>query len=259
MAASTAPPAAPPAAGVPRPPLLRDRGANRHDSVVAARWIVEGTSKVGKDVRVDELRLNGRLSVGGRLSATRVRGRATLEVAGPVEVAESFVLKGSVRTGATVHAGSAEIAGSLRAPGSCTVDTSASIDGLVEVPGLVARSLQVYGGARIPGTVRTDTLFARLREASTFGVVTGRSVQMYGKVPNLVDKVFFHECDVRVDRIEADAVTLEGVDAEFVRSPQITLGRYCHVTRVEGTIVRQHPSSFVGPESRTPPPYGLRR
>jgi len=62
-----------------------------------------------------------------------------------------------------------------------------------------------------------------------------------------------------VDRIEAESVKLEGVKVAFVRAPQVILGRGCHVTEVDGTIVRRHPSSHVGPESRSLPPYGLRR
>ncbi len=243
----------------PRPGILRDRGAVRHDGIEVARWTVNGTSKIAKDATVGDLRIRGLVVVGGRLGAGAVRGEGTLEVVGPIDVAQALSLKGTIRAGASVHAGSLAIAGTLRAAGPLTTDGPASVTGLLEVPSLAAGGAQLQGGARIPGPVAALTVFARLRETSRFGSIVGRSVVLYGRVPNVVDKVFPHAWDVTVDRIEAETVSLEGVDVAFVRAPQVTLGRSCHVTQVEGTIVRQHPSSFVGPESRTPPPYGLRR
>ncbi len=259
MSAPAVPPRSPASVPTPRPGQLRDRGAVRHDTIDVARWTVSGTAKVATDATIGDLRLRGLVSVGGRLRAGTVRGEGTLEVAGPIEVAQSLSLKGTLRANAPVHAGSLTIGGTVRAAGPLTIDGTASVTGLLESPSLAAGAAQLVGGARIPGTVAVPTFFARLRETSRFGPIIGRSVVLYGKVPNVVDKVLFHECDVTVDRIEAETVNLEGVDVRFVRAPQVVLGRYCHVTEVEGTIVRQHPSSFVGPESRTPPPYGLRR
>lgn len=258
--------ATPAAVATPVPPLtprqpgiLRDGGATRHDAVDADRWIVRGTAKVAKDVAVGDLRLRGVVSVGGKLRARAVAGRGALEIAGPVEIGGELSLNGSLRAGASVHAGSLTIDGAVRSAGSISVDGPASLTGSVECPRLSAASVQVNGGAQIPGPIATTTFFARLRETSRFGPIAGRSVVVYGKVPTIVDKALFHESSVTVERIEAETVSLEGVEAAFVRAPQVALGRYCHVTEVEGTIVKQHPSSFVGPESRTPPPFGLRR
>lgn len=259
MSTPAVPAGAPASVPTPRAGLLRDRGAVRHDTIDVARWTVNGTAKVAAHATVGDLRLRGLVSVGGRLGAGAVRGEGTLEVAGPIEVARSLSLKGTLRAGAPVHAGSLTIGGTVRATGPLTIDGTAAVTGLLESPSLAAGGVQLVGGARIPGPVAASTFFARLRETSHFGPIVGRSVVLYGKVPNIVDKVLFHECDVTADRIEAETVNLEGVDVAFVRAPQVVLGRYCHVTQVEGTIVRQHPSSFVGPESRTPPPYGLRR
>jgi hypothetical protein len=100
---------------------------------------------------------------------------------------------------------------------------------------------------------------ATFREASELGPIEARSVRLRGTLPNLVDKVFFHERKVVVERIDAESVDLAGVEVALVRAPKIVLGRGCHVTTAEGTIVSQHPSSTVGPESKSPPPFGLRR
>ena len=250
---STAPPTGPSAGTV------ADHGTVRRDSVAAARWTVSGTAKIAKDVRAATIGLRGFVTVGGHLSATSLRGRGTLEVQGPLEVGGPLTLNGTLRGGASVHATELDVTGSMRCSGPLRVDRMSSVDGMLEAPSVTAGILRIKGGARLPGRVDVGALDAELRETSAFGSITGRVVQVRAKVPNVVDKVLFHERLVTIDRIEAESVSLEGVEAGFVRSPQILLGRACHVTEIEGTIVRQHASSYVGPESRSPPPFGLRR
>jgi cytoskeletal protein CcmA (bactofilin family) len=231
----------------------------RRDSVAAARWTVSGTAKIAKDVRAAAIGLRGLVTIGGQLSASTVRGRGTLEVQGPIEVGGPLILSGTLRAAVSVHSADFEVTGSVRCAGPLTVDRLCSVDGVLEAAGVTAGILRIKGSAQLSGRVEAGALDAELRETSAFGSIMGHVVQVRGKVPNIVDKALFHERIVTIDRIEAESVRLEGVEAGFVRSPQIVLGRGCHVTQIEGTIVRQHSSSYVGPESRTPPPYGLRR
>lgn len=249
-------------APVPLPPgaeVLDDRGSVRRGSVRAGRWSVSGTAKVAGDVEVGEIVSRGQLSVGGKLSAGAFRCRGTLAVTGAVDVRGPFGLHGTMHAASTVHAVNFEVDGFARCAGSLRVDRVLSVDGTLEAPDLTAGALRLQGAARLPGPVRAVEVRADLRETSEFGPVVARVVRLHGRPPNLVDKVRFRDCAVTVQRIEADSVDLEGVAVAFVRSPQIVLGRGCHVTEVEGTVVRQHPSSYVGPESRTPAPFGLRR
>jgi len=239
--------------------VLDDRGAVRRGSVRAARWSVSGRAKVAGDVDAGEIVNRGLLSVGGRLSAGSVRSRGSLDVEGPAEVRGLLALQGTLHAAATVHAAELTVHGSARCGGSVRVDRLATVDGTLEAPDLTTGALRLEGVAHLPGSVRAVEVNATLREASEFGQVLARVVRLHGKLPNLVDKVFFHERVVSVLRIEADSVDLEGVDVAFIRSPRVVLGRGCHVTEVEGTVVRQHSSSHVGPESRTPVPFGLRR
>jgi len=252
------PPSPSAASGSPRVPVVRDRGTVRLDAIQADRWLVTGTAKVARNVTTEELRLRGLLTVGGTLATGSLGGKGTIEVEGSVDVRGTLAMAGTLR-GAGVHAADLDVRGTLRSAGPLRIDRQGSIVGALEAPELSAPILQLDGGVRVPGRTQAGTVHAQLRETSEFGTIAARSVWLHGKVANLVDKVFFHSCTVTVGRIEAETVDLEGIDVEFVRSPQIVLGRSCHVTRVEGTIVRQHPSSFVGPESRTPAPYGLRR
>lgn len=255
---ASVPAAAPPTVGTPTG-TVSDRGTVRRDTVTAARWTVSGTAKIANDVRAAAIGLRGLVTIGGTLSASNVRGRGTLEVQGPVEVVGPLTLSGMLRGAASVHSADLEVTGSVRCSGPLKVDRLGSVNGILEAPSVTAGILRIKGSAQLPGRVEVGALDAELRETSAFGSITGRAIQIRGKVPNVVDKVLFHERIVTIDRIEAESVSLEGVEAGFVRSPRILLGRGCHVTEIEGTIIRQHPSSYVGPESRTPPPYGLRR
>ncbi len=258
MTAAGPAPSTAPSPGRVRGPTLRDRGVVRRDSLATTRWSVAGTAKIARDASVGQASFRGLVTVGGKLTAEALGGRGTLEVEGPIEVAGALRIAGTVRGASTLHAGDADVDGTLRLGGALRVDRNGSVRGLLETPSASAAFLTLSGGARVPGRLDAPTLFAELRDTSSFGPIFGRSVVIRGWVPNVVDKVFFRDTAITVERIEAEQVTLEGVDVEFVRAPQVVLGRDCHVARVEGTIVRQHPSSYVGPESRTAPPYGLR-
>jgi cytoskeletal protein CcmA (bactofilin family) len=249
-------PAAPPAV---RPRSVVDRNASWRESVLAQRWIAKGTAKVAKDVEATSVDLDGVVSVGGQISAGTLRVRGTLEVTGNIFVTESFTVRGAVRAAGTVRAGTFDSRGSFRGAAPLTVDGLASAVGNLEVPSAKSGPLRLAGGARIPGRIDATSVWAELREVSDFGTIVAGSVRFHAKVPTIVDKVRFRAWPVTVERIEAEIVDLQGVEVAHVRAPQIVLGRECHVTAVEGSIVRRHPSSYVGPESRSPLPYGLRR
>jgi cytoskeletal protein CcmA (bactofilin family) len=215
--------------------------------------------KVTRDVRLSEGTLEGTVSVGGQLSATTARYRGMLEVEGAVEVREKLSGTGSLLIGSTLHAGEADLKGSARAAGAVTVDRSLSVRGSFSAPSLTTGLLELAGDARIPGETSAGAVSARLGGDSSFGTIRARSVALRVKVPNLVEKVLGRRITVTVVRVEAESAELEAVDVKFVRSPRITLGRHAHVTEYEGTIVRRHPTSRVGFESKSPPPYGLTR
>lgn len=245
----------------PPPSLVTvaDHGIVRHDSLRAERWTADGSVKVSGDVEVGSADVAGTVSVGGRLSARALRSRGTLEVEGPVEVRELLSTRGNAHLGSTVHAGQLALDGDARIGGAVTVDREGTVRGNVHAPSLTAGLLELDGSATIPGEVRALEVLARFRLRSELGEVRARRVRLFGRVSTLVDKVFFRFEPVTVERVEADSVELEAVEVAFVRAKEIVLGRDAHVTTLEGTVVRRHPSSSVGPESKSPPPYGLRR
>ncbi|MGA8604272.1 MAG: hypothetical protein WB788_04305 [Thermoplasmata archaeon] len=255
------PPPAPAAAAAPRSRAgeIRDQGTIRRDSVDAAQWSARGAVKVTGDVNVGQAVTEGTVSIGGKLTANAFRSHGALEVEGPVEVAGSFAGSGQLRAALTLHAVEADLRGASHVLGAVTVDQTLTVHGNLSAPSLAVGAFQLNGTAEIPGDLVGRSVSAHFTNPSALGTVRASTVKLSAKLPNLVEKVLGRQMAVTVRRVEADTVVLEGVDVQFVRSPQISLGRAAHVTEYEGTIVRRHPSSRVGFESRSPRPYGLTR
>jgi len=227
--------------------------------VDADRWVVNGLVKVTGEVHLGEGRLVGTVAIGGRLTTTDLHYRGALDVDGAMEANGTVAGSGALRTGATLHAAAADLRGSARVGGALTVDRVVTVRGNLACASAAVGELHLDGEAHIPGELGGLAITSRLTEDSSFGTIRARSVVLRAKRPNLVDKVFFRTVTVTVERVEAETAEFEGVDVAFVRCPQITLGPNGHVTEYEGTIVKRHPTSRVGFESKSPRPYGLRR
>lgn len=253
---AASPPAAPPP--VRGPPVL-DRGTVRHDTVRSSRWVVRGISKVEREVNVGRAELHGTVTVGGAFDADQLTAEGVLEVRGRVSVAGRLRAHGTLDAGGVVAAGEARLVGPVRLLGELSAATLASVRGTLHAPSLRCATLEVKGMAVVPGTVLGTTVDADLHADSALGQVQGRRVRLRGPVPNVVQQLLAPDLAVHVDRIDADSVVLEGVRVGFVRSREVVLGRHAHVGTVEGTVVRSHPSSHVGPESWSRPPAGLTR
>jgi cytoskeletal protein CcmA (bactofilin family) len=238
---------------------ISDRGIARHESLDSEQWTLRGAAKVVHDVDVGAGDLDGTVSVGGSLRAETLTSAGRLDVAGAVEVRGTLSGRGEIRGGATLHVGDVTLRGSLQVLGAVSVDRRLEVVGAVRAASLTASELRVEGDVEIPDTVRAAAVDLRLRGGSRVGAVEGGTVRIAGHVPNLLDKALGHHSSVTVGRIEADRAQLEGVHVDLVHAPEIVLGPGCHVTIVEGTVTHRHPTSHVGPESRSPPPYGLRR
>lgn len=242
-----------------RGPSVAEHGVSRHDSIDAGTWSARGVAKVLRDATVTVAELRGTVSIGGRLRAERVESFGRLEVHGAMEVTGAVTGGGDLRGGATLHAGDLTWNGSLELAGSISVDRRLDATGELRAPELSAAEFRADGVIMIPGPVRAAVVELRPRDGSQIGSIQGRSVQVRTHVPNFLDQLLGRRSRVTIGRIESDRVELEGVEVDFVHAPEVVLGPGCHVAAVEGTIVRRHPSSRVGPESRSPAPYGLRR
>jgi len=266
MAAAATPRVPPPPASAAGPPdpVVQDTGAIRHETVQAMQWRVSGTCKVTGDATAAEATVAGLLTVGGRFTVTRVTVRGTLEVLGGTDVQDRADLDGTFRPRGSVHLASARVAGIFETASDVRVDRDLVVDGSLEARSVRVGVLDLTGSATVPGdVVATGTVRATFRGDSTLGPIQGREVTLKGPppglVPSLVRKVFGGNAHVQVERVEADRVALEAVHVGLVRSKEIVLGPGAQVTEIEGTVVRQHPTARVGPESRSRPPHGLSR
>jgi cytoskeletal protein CcmA (bactofilin family) len=221
-------------------------------------------SKVQGDLDVGTGSATGLVSVGGKLSADSFRTRGTLEVVGTADVRDQFTLEGTSHLHAAVHAGTLDARGSLRCDADVRVDRVFNVTGTLEAPSAHVGLLELTGTIDLPGDLEALlSVRARFRGDSRIRAIRAKSVVLEGPptslIPTLFRKVFGGSARVLVGRVEAESVEIAAVDVEFIHANQIVLGAGSHVTEVEGTILRRHPSSRVGPESRSPPPHGLSR
>lgn len=266
-AASLAPASATPAPAGPVPSrregAYREVGTVRHSSIHAQRYRLAGTGKVVGDVDVEEGRFKGMFSVGGPLTAERIDSDGSLEVLGDILVRERLRSQGTLRAGASLRATTAELRGVVRVAKDVRVDRTLSVRGTFEVGGSVDAGLFTPEGRFvIDGSLSARDITGQFDGDSRVETITAPTIQLRPKafvrlpidLPPLRPKG-----SLVVARIEADAVNLEGVTVHYLKAPQIVLGRNCHVTQLEGTVVRRDRSSHVGFESRSPPPPGLSR
>jgi len=247
------------APSAPRTGTVLDRGVARHDAVRAQAWRSVGNARVVGEVDVGTVTTRGAVTIGGRLTADEVRARGALEVVGEVRVSGSLAVRGSFHAYAPVRGGDVTLDGTTHGEAGIQADRRLSGRGSLEAPTLLAGAIDFEGAVDVPNTIEAWRVALTLPGPSRLGTVRAHVAVLRGKLPNLVEKVLLRHAAVEVERVEADEVELEGVDVGFVRSGRLTLGRGTHVTTVEGTIVKRHPTAWVGPRSETPPPHGLRR
>ncbi len=262
-AASSTPPAAsvspsadePPAPGVP----IRERGTSLHSSVQAESWTARGLTKVVHSVAVGVADLGGTVIVGEDLTARELTVRGTLESAGALSVEGELGVHGTVGAARGVRAGAVVATGSVRSDGPVVATSRLIARGTFSAPSASAPELRLSGVVRIPGEVRGGEAELELAATSSVGTVIARTVRAGGPEGGWLDRILGRARAARIGRIEAERVTLERVEVESVVASEVAIGRDCHVRTVEASRLTTHPSSRVGPESRSPPPPGLRR
>ncbi len=264
MAASAPrPPAPAPTPSVPRSGAFRETGTVRHASIHAQRYRLKGTGKVTGEVDVDEAAFDGIVTITGPLNANRLDVRGTFEGGGDVGVSGAMALRGTGRFLGALRAGELSTDGLVRIAKGLQVVRTLSARGALEVGGdLESAFFGMEGRVAIAGVVRAkevDGIFEsesaiREIEAVKVSLRPRQLIRLPVEVPVLSPNAL-----LKVDRIEAEAVQIEGVEVGYIRAESIVLGRHCHVTRLDGTLVKKDPTSHVGYESRTAPPRGLSR
>ena len=256
MAVAT-PPAtpAPPPTPAPLTGDLRDVGAGLRPSVRARSYTAVGAIKILGAVEVTTADLQGTVSIGGRVTAERLRSDGVLNVGADVQVEGEASFKGSTRIGGGLTTGDLRAAGALDVGGTFTVEAQAVVRGdLAVTTTITARSLEFDGTIQAPGDLDCPIIQGRLRGASRLGAVHAQHVRIVR-----AGFPFGHRGELVADRIEAKEVELEAVSVEYLRAERVTLGAHCQVTRLDGDVIRRHRTAVVGPVAYEAPPPGLTR
>ncbi|HUZ79516.1 MAG TPA: hypothetical protein VMV28_02715 [Thermoplasmata archaeon] len=258
-----APPAPPKPAAAPLPPRtgqVIDRGTVRRESIHAETWAIDGTAKVLGNVDVGQADLRGFVTIVGALSADRVLARGELEVVGIVTTRGTLEVRGQCRTFTDVDATDAGFDGTVHIGGALRVTRLLQIRGQLAVVGSASAGFfQADGRFEIRGTLRAPRVQATIRGVSHIGTVEGGDVRFTLPVRPPILRSILESPTLDIDRIEAETVHIEGVTVQYLRADRIVVGRNCHVVRYDGTIDSCHPSSHLGPESRSPHPPGMSR
>src|SRR5579871_4898795 len=260
MSTPASPPASagPAATPVPKPAVPAPLSGDLQDtgSVRTRSWNVRGGAKVLGDVEVETAILQGIVSIRGTVRAQSFRVDGTLDTSSTVQVAGPLEVHGTAASHGSVQAGSWELNGSGKVGGELTVTAAAHWKGHLEVAGgLTAGSVEFEGTLAASGDLVAPTIVGRLKGASH--VANIRASRLTLTRPGLLPPM--QTGALTAVRIDGQTVHLEGVEAELVKAEHVTLGPGCHIAAVEGRLDAVHPSSHVGPESRSRRPYGLSR
>lgn len=237
---------------------VKERGTSLHPSVRAEAWVARGLTKVVGAVEVGIADLGGTVVVGGDLKARELTVRGALSVVGTVSVDGELGVHGSI-TAAAVRAGSVAATGSVRTDGGVQAERRLVVRGSFAATSVAASEAHLSGAVRVPGGLRAAEVELELAGGSELGTVVGRTVSIGGPEGGFLDRLLGRAPEAHVERVEGERVRLERVDVGSVFATEVRIGRDCHVTSVEAGHVEVHPSSRVGPSSRSPPPHGLRR
>jgi hypothetical protein len=283
MSATAAPPAAPtppapappkpaaPAAPAPPPPpptrtgRVRDHGVVQRKGLRAAQWYATGTARIVGDLDVGWGLARGSVSVSGKIVADQLEIQGPLDVLQTIDVRDRLTVTGTLRFGTGLSTGALSAHGVVRGEGSLTSRGLVELLGPLELTagGLSAGHVALHGEFAVPAGIKSRSLVAHLVGKSSTPWIEAETVVIdrpFG-LPRLLERFGLLEAlpALRVERIEARDVYLEGVDVEYLRVKRAILGPGTHVTRIDGTIAKQDRHASVGPRSKTPPPHGISR
>jgi cytoskeletal protein CcmA (bactofilin family) len=233
--------------------------------VRALVWRADGTARVLGNLDAGTVIVRGNASVVGKVTADRIDVRGTLEGLQPIDVKGTMFVRGTLRFEGPLTAGTLSHIGSARGGGPIVARQLLETRGSLEVRtgGITAPHVAITGSFDVAGPILAKSVIARVSGPSQVPAIEAETVVLDrpARIPRLLEQfgLLTTEPTVRVDRIEARDVYLDGVDCEYVRSEHLLLGPGSHVTRLDGTVIRQHRSASIGPRSHTAPPHGLSR
>ncbi|MFZ0891643.1 MAG: polymer-forming cytoskeletal protein [Thermoplasmata archaeon] len=266
--AAPTPPARPTVPSAPAPERkgrVWDRGVVQRPEVRALVWRADGTARILGNLDAGTVIVRGNASVIGKITADRIDVRGTLEGLQPIDVKGTMFVRGTLRFEGPLTAGTLSHLGPARGGGPIVARQLLESRGSLEVRigGITAPHVALNGSFDVAGPILAKSVIARVTGPSQVPAIEAETVVLDRptRIPRLLEQfgLLSTEPTVRVDRIEARDVYLDGVECEYVRSEHLLLGSGSHVTRLDGTVVRKHRSATIGPRSHTAPPHGLSR
>ncbi len=263
-ALSARPAPSPPPTPPPPAPLAgsaRDEGTTVRETLRVQSWRASGAVKVLGNVEVDSAVLSGDVSIGGTVDAGELRSSGRLDVLGAVRVRTRLELRGETHLRGSADAANVEASGLVILSGPLRASGLVHYTGSLQVAGpLTSGRLVGDGTIRVGGAIEATEVELRLHKASEAASVRADRVRVTrGGLPLPVAIPGFPRPTFTVARIDAKEAELEGVHCEYLRADRIRLGADCTVAYLDGVVVSRHASARVGPESHSPPPYGLSR
>jgi cytoskeletal protein CcmA (bactofilin family) len=230
------------------------------DSLRVQTWAASGAVKVLGNVEVESATVSGNVSIGGALDAGELRSAGRFDVFDAVRVRTRLQVRGEATLRGSVDAGDLDAAGTVRVTGPVRARGLVHYAGTFELAGpLTAARLVGNGTIQVAGPVEATEVELGLERACRIGSLRADRVRVTRRTLLPLPIPGFPMPTLTVARIDAKEVELEGVVCEVLQADRITLGPGCRIAHLDGQVVARHSSARVGPESRSPAPYGLTR
>ncbi|HTT26027.1 MAG TPA: hypothetical protein VMH90_03570, partial [Thermoplasmata archaeon] len=222
----------------------------------AHRWTLKGRAKVTGPVELDELSVHGDLAIAGPAQVDRWEADGHLTVEGEASGKGPWRCAGEHRFGAGVTVQSLEARGRVDVGGTLQAVQQIAVHGTLDVGGDVrGGAVAWHGAAAITGEVRASSIAITTVGPSKVAALRADTI----RVDRPGGRFAANPATLDVLEIEGKDVHLTGVVAQYVKADRITVGPGCRLAQVDGTVVSRDASSHIGPQSRSPKPYGLSR
>ncbi|MCI4366601.1 MAG: hypothetical protein L3K08_02495 [Thermoplasmata archaeon] len=218
--------------------------------------MLNGRAKVTGPVELDAITVRGDLAIAGSAKVDRWDTDGHVSVEGAASGGGAWRCAGEHRFGAALTVESLDARGRLDVAGALTTTGAISVVGSIDVVGDVkGASVTWSGAAAISGEVRAGSIAITTIGPSKVGALRANSIRIAHKGGRFAA----NPAALEVLEIEGKEVHLAGVIAQHVKADRISVGPGCRLSQVDGTVVSRDPSSHIGPQSKTPRPYGLSR
>jgi len=187
---------------------------------------ISGSAKINGDVKAQEVHNSGTLEAIGNINSKLVHSSGSMKVEGNLE-ADLVESSGSLKVSGKMAVKDLEASGSVN--GDLLQGNTVNVSGgLKFAKDVTVKSFSSAGGLEIGGTLNADKIKISINSESKIGSIKGKHIE----VKRLLD-IIFRNSRLNTDKIEGDEVSLENVNAKFVKGRTVKLGPNCNIDVVE--------------------------